>query len=49
MAILEFAAITDGMKYFAETCYILEGHSAIILITDEAFKRLEHVIDDNYE
>ena len=49
MAILEFAAITDGMKFFAETCYILEGGSEIIIRDYKVFKKLEHVIDNNYE
>ena len=30
-------------------CKILEERSEIILRSDEVFKRLEHVIDDNYE
>ena len=49
MVILWFADITDGIKVFAEMCYILEEGSALILRSDEVFKRLEHVIDDNYE
>ena len=49
MVILAFAAFTDGINIFAQTCYILEGESAIILRPDEIFKRLEHVIDGNYE
>ena len=49
MAILEFADLTDGINIFAEECYILEGESAIILRDDDVFKRIEHVIDDNYK
>ena len=49
MVILAFAALTDGIKIFAQLCYILEGEPAIILRSDEIFKRLEHVIDGNYK
>ena len=49
LEILEFSDLTDGIKIFVETCYILEGDSAIILIANEVFKRLEHVIYKNYK
>ena len=49
MVILAFAALTDGIKIFAQLWYILEGEPAIILRSDEIFKRLEHVIDGNYK
>ena len=49
MVILEFAALTGGIKCFAETCYILKGESAIILRAGEVFKKIEHVIDNNYK
>ena len=49
IAILEFVALTDGINIFAETCYILEGDIEIILRSIEYFKRLEHVIYDNYK
>ena len=49
MTIMEFEVITGGINIFAETCYILERDSAIIFLADEFFKRLEHLIDDNYE
>ena len=34
---------------FFRKCHILEGDSAIILISDEVFKMPEHVIDEKYE
>ena len=49
MVILEFAALTGGIKKIAETCYILKGGSAIILRAGEVFKKIEHVIDNNYK
>ena len=49
MVILEFAGLTDSINIFTKTCFILEGDSEIILRADELFKRLEHVIYDNYE
>ena len=40
MAILEFAALTDGINIFAGTCYISEGESSIILRADKVVKRI---------
>ena len=44
MAILEIAAVADYRKIFAESCYTLEGNSAIILRASSVFERLESTI-----
>ena len=44
MAMLEMAAVTDYGKNFAESCYTLEGDSAMILRGSAVFERLEETI-----
>ena len=44
MAMIEIAAVVDYGKVFAETCYTLEGDSAVILRGSAVFKRLEDTI-----
>ena len=41
---LEIAAVVDYGKCFAESCYNLEGDSAIILKDSAVFERLETTI-----
>ena len=44
MAMLEIAAVADYGKIFAESCYTLEGNSAVILRASSVFERLECTI-----
>ena len=44
MVMLEIAAVTDYGKIFAESCYTLEGNSAVILRASSVFERLESTI-----
>ena len=45
MAMVEIAAVADHGKIFAESCYTLEGDSAIILRGSAVFDRLEESIE----
>ena len=45
MVMLEIAAVVDYGKCFAESCYTLEGDSAMILRGSAAFERLEATIE----
>ena len=49
MAMLEIASVADWGKVIAESCYSLEGDSAIILRAFAIFKRLEDTIADGSE
>ena len=44
MAMLETAVVVDYGKYFAGSCYTLEGDSAMILRGSAMFERLEATI-----
>ena len=41
MAIVEIAAVAEGVQTFAEACYTLEGDSCLILRALSVFRRTE--------
>lgn len=49
MAIVEIAAIAEGLKTFVEGCYTLEGDSCIILRALDVFKRMEAEIEAGFD
>ena len=48
MAIVEIAAVAEGVRTFAEACYTLEGDSCLILRALSVFKRMELYIKNGY-
>ena len=48
MAIVEIAAVAEGVWTFAEACYTLEGDSLLILQALSVFRRMELYIENGY-
>ena len=48
MAIVEIAAVAEGVRTFSEACYTLEGDSCLILRALSIFRRMELYIENGY-
>lgn len=48
MAIVEIAAVAEGVRPFAQGCYTLEGDSCLILRALSVFKHMENYIANGY-